>query len=335
VYDAIIQVPFRYHSKVFGFINMQKKSVSLVLGSGAARGLAHIGVIEWLDEHGYRIESIAGASMGALVGGIYAAGELDSYKQWVLALEKMDVIRFLDLSFSSEGLFKGDRVIDALRNMVGECNIEELPLSYTAVACDLDRRREVWFTDGPLFDAIRASIAIPTVFTPHRYRGMILLDGGLLNPVPIAPTFKDRTDLTIAVDLNAISDSGSIPENKARSKQTSGETASRHAIVQRFLDRIQNGIQNSIQKNIEGRHDSELGLYDLLYSAFETMQNAISSMKLATYAPDVRIEIPRRFCKAYEFHRAAELIELGQTMAEKAMTSWSGADRRKPADSGD
>ena len=176
---------------------MKRQTVSLVLGSGAARGLAHIGVIEWLNEHGYRIESIAGASMGALVGGIYAAGELDSYKEWVLALETMDVIRFLDLAFSSEGLFKGDRLMDALREMVGDCNIEELPVTYTAVACDLDRRREVWFTDGPLFDAIRASIAIPTVFTPHRYRGMKLLDGGLLNPVPIAPTLRDDTDLTI------------------------------------------------------------------------------------------------------------------------------------------
>jgi NTE family protein len=168
---------------------MSRQTVSLVLGSGAARGLAHIGVIEWLNEHGYRIESIAGASMGALVGGIYAAGELDSYKQWVLALEKIDVVRFLDLAFSSEGLFKGDRLMDLLRDMVGDRNIEDLPMTYTAVACDLNRRREVWFTNGLLFDAIRASIAIPTVITPHRYRGMILLDGGLLNPVPIAPTF--------------------------------------------------------------------------------------------------------------------------------------------------
>ena len=118
----------------------KQPTVSLVLGSGAARGLAHIGVIEWLNSHGYRIDSIAGASMGALVGGIYAAGELDSYKAWVLALEKMDVIRFLDLAFSSEGLFKGDRLIDVLRGMVGDHNIEDLPVSYTAVACDLDRQ---------------------------------------------------------------------------------------------------------------------------------------------------------------------------------------------------
>jgi NTE family protein len=298
---------------------MKHKTVSLVLGSGAARGLAHIGVIEWLNEHGYQIESIAGASMGALIGGIYAAGELDSYKQWVLALEKMDVIRFLDLAFSSEGLFKGDRLMDLLREMVGDCNIEELPITYTAVACDLDRRREVWFTDGILFDAIRASIAIPTVFTPHHYRGMKLLDGGLLNPVPIAPTFKDMTDMTIAVDLNATSKLVVSTKHKAGSEELTERSASHHATVQRFLDSIQSSIQKTLQKRIEGSRDDELGMFDLLNSSFETMQNAISSVKLATYAPDVRIEIPRHTCKAYEFDRAAELIELGRTMAGKAM----------------
>jgi NTE family protein len=310
---------------------MKQKTVSLVLGSGAARGLAHIGVIEWLDQKGYRIESISGASMGALVGGIYAAGELDSYKQWVLALEKMDVVRFLDLAFSSEGLFKGDRLMDALKEMVGDRNIEDLPMTYTAVACDLDRRREVWFTDGLLFDAIRASIAIPTIFTPHRYRGMKLLDGGLLNPVPIAPTFKDMTDLTIAVDLNAKRDLPTREDNKGSRQKPSEESASHHATVQRFLDSIQNNIQNTLQKSIESRHDSDLGMLDLLNSSFETMQNAISSMKLATYAPDVHIEIPRHACKAYEFDRAAELIDLGREMAGQAMADRGDAGRKDQA----
>jgi len=294
----------------------KQPTVSLVLGSGAARGLAHIGIIEWLNDHGHRIESIAGSSMGALVGGVYAAGELDSYKQWVLALEKVDVIRFLDLSFSSEGLFKGDRLMDVLREMVGDRNIEDLPVNFTAVACDLDRQREVWLTDGPLFDAIRASIAIPTVFTPHRYRGMKLLDGGLLNPVPIAPTFKDLTDLTIAVDLNGVR---SVDTTHDMTSVESQEESSvhRHATVQRFLDSIQNSIGQ--------RQDSDLGLFDLLSSSFETMQNAISSIKLATYAPDILIQIPRSACKAYEFDRAAELIELGHAMASEAFSD-SGAE---------
>jgi NTE family protein len=289
----------------------KQPTVSLVLGSGAARGLAHIGIIEWLNDHGYRIESIAGSSMGALVGGVYAAGELDSYKQWVLALEKVDVIRFLDLAFSSEGLFKGDRLIDVLREMVGDHNIEDLPINYTAVACDMDRQREVWLTDGSLFDAIRASIAIPTVFTPHRYRDMKLLDGGLLNPVPIAPTFKDMTDLTIAVDLNGPRAEGAVPDKKTTDEPVQATPTHRHATVQRFLDNIQSSITQ--------RRSSDLGLFDLLSNSFETMQNAISSIKLATYAPDVHIQIPRSACKAYEFDQAAKLIELGYAMAGEAM----------------
>jgi NTE family protein len=289
----------------------RQKTVSLVLGSGAARGLAHIGVIEWLNDHGYKIESLAGASMGALVGGIYAAGKLEAYKKWVIALEKTDVIRFLDLSFSSEGLFKGDRLMDILKEMVGDRNIEDLPISYTAVATDLDRQREVWLDDGSLFEAIRASIAIPTVFTPHPYKGMKLLDGGLLNPVPIAPTFKDITELTIAVDLNA-SREMKRSVKVVKSVDTEAADVSRyHKKVIQFLDKLQNSFMQD-----QGR---DLGLFDLLSSAFETMQNAISSVKLATYSPDVVIEIPRSACKAYEFYRAAEMIELGYRMAGDAM----------------
>jgi NTE family protein len=162
------------------------------------------------------------------------------------------------------------------------------------------------------------------VFTPHHYRGMKLLDGGLLNPVPIAPTFKDMTDLTIAVDLNAVHAPVAVPDKTKENREPSSEKKSqRHATVQRFLDSIQNGIHSTIQKNFESRRDTDLGMFDLLNSSFETMQNAISSMKLATYAPDVHIEIPRGACKAYEFDRAAELIELGHASAGKAMAAYS------------
>jgi NTE family protein len=288
------------------------KSVSLVLGSGAARGLAHIGVIDWLLEHDYRIASVAGASMGALVGGIYAAGKLDSYRNWVVALERTDVLRYLDLAFSSEGLIKGDRLIDTLRTMVGEHAIEDLPISYTAVATDLARQREVWLTEGPLFDAIRASMAIPTIFTPHTCRGIRLLDGGMLNPVPIAPTFKDMTDITVAVNLNAPRsgrETVAATENKKKRIDTEGY----RRIINEFLDRFQG--------DEPPRHAGELNLLELLSNSFETMQAAISNAKLASYPPDVLINIPRDACKAYEFDRAAELIDLGYHVAADAMRS--------------
>lgn len=287
------------------------KTLSLVLGSGAARGLSHIGVIDWLVEHGYRIASVSGASMGALVGGIYAAGKLDSYRNWVVALERSDVLRVLDLAFSSEGLIKGNRLIETLKLMVGEHTIEELPITYTAVATDLERQREVWLTEGPLFDAIRASIAIPTIFTPHVCKGMKLLDGGMLNPVPIAPTFKDMTDLTVAVNLNASRSKTDITPARKRRHKDSKETEGYRKYIKEFLDRFQDGVTT--------QRKSELGLLELLGSSFETMQAAISSAKLASYPPDVLINIPRDACKAYEFDRAAELIELGYQMAGLAM----------------
>jgi len=186
----------------------KNKTVSLVLGSGGARGLAHIGIIEWLNDNGYEIKSIAGSSIGALIGGIYAAGQLDVYAKWVKALEKKDVIRLLDISFARKSLFKGDRIIDVLRDLVGDYEIENLPIAYTAVVTDLHEQREVWLNQGSLFDAIRASIAIPTVFTPHKYMGVTYIDGSLVNPIPIAPTLNDKTDITIAINLNGKCQSG-------------------------------------------------------------------------------------------------------------------------------
>jgi NTE family protein len=181
---------------------VRQTTVSLVLGGGGARGLAHIGVIQWLTENGYAIRSIAGSSMGALVGGIYATGKLEVYAEWVAALERMDVVRLLDPSFGHAGLFKGERIMEVLRELIGDCSIEDLPVSFTAVATDLESGKEVWLREGKLFDAIRASIATPLVFTPFKYGERQLLDGGLVNPIPIAPTLNDTTDLTIAVSLS-------------------------------------------------------------------------------------------------------------------------------------
>jgi NTE family protein len=286
------------------------KTVSLVLGSGGARGLAHIGVIQWLEANGYVVKSIAGSSMGALVGGIYAAGKLDVYARWAQALERRDVLSLLDLSFRSVGLFKGERIIGALKDLIGDHRIEELPISYTAVAADLDTGKEVWLSKGPLFDAIRASIAIPTILTPHTTEGRSLLDGGLVNPVPIAPTLRDLTSITIAVNLSGPPDpSLDQPEKEPRPPPQS--------VYRRRVHEFVDALQSKVPL---GAHQDR-GLLEVITRSFETMQGTVARLKLAAHPPDVVITIPRNACRFFEFYRASELIEVGR---EKTQASLGG-----------
>ena len=163
-----------------------KKRVALVLGSGGARGYAHIGVIEEIERRGYDIACIAGCSMGAVVGGIYAAGKLDEYRNWIESLDYLDVLRLVDVSFRL-GAIRGEKVFGQIRKIVGEINIEELRIPYTAVATDLTNQQEIWFQEGCLHQAMRASAAIPSLFTPVMQGNRMLVDGGLLNPLPIVP----------------------------------------------------------------------------------------------------------------------------------------------------
>jgi len=280
-------------------------SVSLVLGSGGARGLAHIGVIQWLTDNGYSIRSISGSSIGALVGGIYAANKLEVYAEWVLALERLHVLRLLDPTIGRPGIFKGERIISVLRKLIGDCAIEELPIAFTAVATDLNSGEEVWLREGKLFDAIRGSIATPLVFTPFKHGSRILLDGALVNPVPIGPTLEDSTDLTIVVDL-----SGPAVANVLSPVSASliNDNSYRKRIA-KFID----GLKPT-REPAQPRH----GLLDVAFGSMQAMQDTISQLRLATYSPDVKIEIPRNACGFFEFWRAEELIELGRERTAQA-----------------
>jgi len=179
-----------------------KKRVALVLGSGGARGYAHIGVIEEIERRGYDIACIAGCSMGAVVGGIYAAGKLDEYRRWIESLDYLDVLRLVDVSFRL-GAIRGEKVFGQIRKIVGEVNIEDLRIPYTDVATDLTNQQEIWFQEGCLHQAMRASAAIPSLFTPVMQGNRMLVDGGILNPLPIVPVVSSHCDLIIAVNLNA------------------------------------------------------------------------------------------------------------------------------------
>jgi NTE family protein len=282
-----------------------KKTISLVLGSGGARGLAHIGVIQVLEEQGYAIRAISGSSIGALVGGIYAAGEIDTFSDWLCALDRLDVIRLLDFSFSGAALFKGERIIETLRELVGERNIEDLPVDFTAVASDLDANKEVWLSSGPLFDAIRASIAFPTLIAGVNYRGRYLVDGGMLNPVPVAPTMRDLTDATLAVSLNG--KRGTLPVLNDPLEQD-GEL---HPYHRKLIDLI-----DSLPWNNGQQHDGESGFFDIISKSIDAMQTTIANYKIAGYPPDVLIELPKDICSIYEFDRTKEMIEIGRNATE-------------------
>lgn len=182
------------------------KTVALTLGSGGARGYAHIGAIEILHERGYEIIAISGCSMGALVGGVYAAGKMKDYKDWVTGLGQFDVLKLLDVTFNSVGAIRGDKIFSVVREMIGDIRIEDLPLAYTAVATDLLGHKEIWFQEGPLDQAIRASVAIPSVVTPLVLNGRVLVDGALLNPLPIIPTISSHADMVVAVNLSGEDD---------------------------------------------------------------------------------------------------------------------------------
>ena len=287
-----------------------RKTVSLVLGSGGARGLAHIGVIHWLEDNGFKIESIVGCSIGAVIGGIYAAGKLNECEQWVRSITKMDMFTLLDLSWQKSGLVKGDKVIHILTELVGEQLIEDLPIPYTAVAADIKGQKEVWIKSGSLFDAMRASFAIPLLFTPFRYRGVDLVDGGVLNPVPIAPAFGDETDLTIAVNL----DGPTVGQEKpsAMSAAPADHSSPFREKINHFIDRLQ---QSGI-----GGGSRDWGAYDIVFRSFEAMRCTIARQKLAAYPPDRVIEINRNACRILEFDRASEMIELGYGKARECLS---------------
>jgi NTE family protein len=291
---------------------MTNKTVSLVLGSGGARGLAHIGVIHWLEENGYDIRSISGCSMGALIGGIHACGKLDVFEQWVRAISKFDIVRLLDVSWGKQGLVEGERIMTALKELVGDRRIEDLPIEYTAVAADIEREKEVWLKRGSLFDAIRASISLPLFFTPFEMNGMKLLDGGILNPVPIAPTFEDGTDLTIAVNLGGPPSESRQPMLKIEPKNANDPR----------LDSVRTKINNFIEDLKNRPQTNKPGSWKMLSIAdqtFDAMQGAIARQKLAAYPPDHAIIIARDACGTLEFDRADEMIAMGYETAARSL----------------
>ncbi|MET0728167.1 MAG: patatin-like phospholipase family protein [Acidimicrobiales bacterium] len=342
-----------------------RRRVALALGSGGARGYAHIGVIRVLEERGLELATIAGSSMGALVGGVHAAGKLEDYTDWAQSLRQRDVVRLLDLSLSSPGVIRAEKILARVRELLGDTTIEELAIPYTAVATDLLTGREVWFQKGPLDKAIRASIAIPGVITPLMLNGRLLADGGVTNPVPIAPTSGVHTDLTIAVSLAGedASGAGGAVQETAESRPVEEWTDRFRASASHLLG--SDVIRTLLRPFGKGSHPAEdlsaediahaeaqatavleelgavealpagLGKFEMMNRSLETMQSVLIRYRSAGYPPDVLITVPRDACRIVDFHRAAEMIELGRSLAGEALDRAgiaSPADRSSPVE---
>jgi len=279
------------------------RTLSLVLGSGGARGCAHIGVIRCLEEEGYQIRSIAGSSMGAVIGGVYGIGKLDEFEEWVRAIRRRDIVSLLDISLAGGGLVRGDRIINTLKELLGGGLIEEMPIQFTAVAADIAREKEVWINTGPVFDAIRASMSLPLILTPHKRDGVNLVDGGVLNPVPIAPTFHDETDFTLAVSLGGEPVALEPPASKEEKSEGTERSGLQEKIAE-FVDLL--SLSKSTPEEPRG-----WGVFEVADRSFDAMQSTIARQKIAAYPPDFLIEIARNQCGTMEFDRADEMIELG------------------------
>ena len=302
-------------------------------------------MIDALQTRGFEIVGITGSSMGAMIGGLQAAGRLDDFADWAKSLTQRTILRLLDPSISAAGVLRAAKILDAVRDILGPVTIEELPIPYTAVATDLLAGRSVWFQHGPLDEAIRASIAIPGVIPPHEVGGRLLADGGILDPLPMAPLAAVNADLTIAVGVSGSEVIGKVePEPGATVewlnrmvRSTSGllDTSAVRSILDRptaraVLSRF--GADSWSEESDEELSESEqeldaalevpkLGSFEVVYRAFDIAQAALTRHTLSAYPPDLLIEVPRSTCRSLDFHRAAEVIEAGRALAEQALDS--------------
>ncbi|WP_336881607.1 patatin-like phospholipase family protein [Rhodococcus globerulus] len=326
----------------------QSRTVALALGSGGARGYAHIGVIQVLEERGYSIVGVAGSSMGALIGGLYAAGKLDEFTEWATTLKARDVVRLLDVSMSAPGAIHAEKVLGRVREILGETCIEDMRIPFTAVATDLAAGRSVWFQHGPVDAAIRASIAIPGVITPLVLNGRVLVDGGILDPLPVAPTLSIRADLTIGVSLGA----------DARENRTPARVGTEPRPVDEWVGRFKRGTAQFLDRETVksvvsrfGGHSTGLGLeevgldevsvdevsldegvvdtgrdiapkigrLEIMGRSLEVVQSALARYQLAVYPPDILIQVPRKSARSLDFARATEMIAIGRALTESAL----------------
>jgi NTE family protein len=283
-----------------------KKDVALVLSGGGARGYAHIGAIKVLEEHGFRITSVAGTSMGALVGGIYAAGYLPQFEEWLISLDIKEVLRQIDFVISKKGFIKGKKIIDKIREIAPVRNIEDLSVPFCAVATNIQDETEIVFNEGDFFEAIRASISIPTVFQPYQIGETIYVDGGILNPLPVNRVRRSGNDLLVVVDVNA-----SVPYEKNRNESEFAEGNDHADNVKQVRDKLARLMPD---------HKTEgMGLLYLSNKSIGIMTHKISELTLEKYKPDLLVSVSRESFNIFEFYKAKEIIREGEEATLNAL----------------
>lgn len=294
-----------------------KQDVALVLSSGGARGIAHIGVLEELESQGYRVTSIAGTSMGSVVGGVYALGKLNEYKELLLQTTRMDILKFLDLTIGHGGLVKGEKIVQLMAGFIGDALIEDLPIPYRAVAVDIHRHQEVVFDSGPLMTAIRASISIPTVFMPVSFDHSFLIDGGVLNPLPLNVVQRKEGDLLVSVNVNSAEPYDLDQEEIVSVTHEQGYRGAREKLNQRWSELISREKKSRVQKK------KEIGMFDVISESINLMQNRISCHSIEKYRPDICINLSSKIATIYDFYRAETLVEAGRIACRNALDRYN------------
>jgi NTE family protein len=320
----------------------RRTRVAVALGGGGARGYAHIGILEVLEERGYDVVSVAGSSMGALVGGLYAADGLDAFAAWVRGLTPRDVLRLYDLAPSAPGAIRAERIFARVSDILGDARIEELPVAFTAVATDLGAGEERWFQQGPVDAAIRASVALPGFMTPVVLQGRLLADGGLVNPLPIAPTVTARADLTVAVAVSGRPRGGAATAAARPRGGSRGEVWRRTATHVRDSDVLRglgtrlaalrgapaggttDEVAAEVREAVFDALPAGLRTLDVMELSLEAVRTAVLRHTLASHPPDVLITVPRSSCRTFDFHKAEEMIGLGRLLAVEALDGDGG-----------
>lgn len=285
-----------------------KKKVALVLSGGGARGIAHIGAIEELEEQAYEITSVAGTSMGSVVGGAYAMGKLDEFKEWMLSLDRRKVFSLVDFTLSKQGLVQGDKVFSAMKEFIPDTDIKDLRIPYAAVAVDLNKMEEVVFRSGSLYEAMRASVAIPTVLKPVEKGDALLVDGGVMNNIPVDVVERRRRDLLVVVNVNA---NIPKPDLDVPRKETEKAKSVYNKKIREF--------QSHLRKILPDRDNDDLGYFDLISRTISSMIYHNAQVNLDKYNPDILIKVSRESCGTYDFFKAEDLIKYGRLAAREAI----------------